>query len=493
MEQISTNGLSFTDEYGRERIFHGINVCDKGTPVPGQKRRAYARTWDERVFAELKARGMNLIRFGITWDAVEPEPGKYDDAYLDDLEKILDKCAENGLYVYLDMHQDLFSYFENETTPGDGAPLWACLTEGHTRKPTYFVWGEGYVFDKAVKKSFDNFWKNTPVNGKGIQDYYTDMWLHVAVKLGTHPAVIGFDLMNEPFIGSEGGKMYMRIILEAVKVTLSDPSVSKRELFSVLLNKNKRLHLLDQYKAYHVRKISSKADALVRKFDIQTYTPFLDKTTACIRGKNKNGIIFAEHCVMSNVGIPCSVEKIDDRMAYAPHTYDIALETPMYHLAGTERVRAQLDEARRTQRRLNIPVVFGEWGGGPLTPEWRYHGEYILDTFDEYKWSDTYWAYYTGLFDSEENSGFLNKPYPQAVTGEILSYKHDRENNVFVLEYRQDAAFKAPTEIYAHKKIKAVETDGKVNILPIGIGTGSVVSVTTKPGTHKVVIWFDKD
>ena len=30
MNTIFTDGMRFVDEFGRERIFHGINVCDKG-------------------------------------------------------------------------------------------------------------------------------------------------------------------------------------------------------------------------------------------------------------------------------------------------------------------------------------------------------------------------------------------------------------------------------------------------------------------------------
>ena len=32
MDKILTSGTSFVDEYGRERIFNGVNLCDKGWP-----------------------------------------------------------------------------------------------------------------------------------------------------------------------------------------------------------------------------------------------------------------------------------------------------------------------------------------------------------------------------------------------------------------------------------------------------------------------------
>lgn len=33
MNTIFTDGMRFVDEFGRERIFHGSNVCDKGRKV----------------------------------------------------------------------------------------------------------------------------------------------------------------------------------------------------------------------------------------------------------------------------------------------------------------------------------------------------------------------------------------------------------------------------------------------------------------------------
>ena len=183
MNTIFTDGMRFVDEFGRERIFHGINVCDKGRKVGGTGRREYDCEWDEALFEQFRNCGFNIIRFGITWDAVEPQPGKYNDDYLDSLAKILDKCAENGFYCYLDMHQDLYSSFEDKDGFGDGAPAWACLDGGHKYKAHRFVWAEGYFFNKAVHKCFDNFWANAEVNGRGLQDWYCDMWAHVVGKL----------------------------------------------------------------------------------------------------------------------------------------------------------------------------------------------------------------------------------------------------------------------------------------------------------------------
>ena len=58
----------------------------------------------------------------------------------------------------------------------------------------------------------------------------------------------------------------------------------------------------------------------------------------------------------------------------------------------------------------------------------------------------------------------LKRPYPRAVTGRIDSYNHDRVENTFTLNFTQEKNFEVPTEIFAHKPIESVETDGKYEI-----------------------------
>jgi beta-galactosidase len=55
-------------------------------------------SWDE-TFKQIKAAGFNLVRFGeMAWDWVEPEPGKYSFAELD---QAMALCAKHGLKVLL--------------------------------------------------------------------------------------------------------------------------------------------------------------------------------------------------------------------------------------------------------------------------------------------------------------------------------------------------------------------------------------------------------
>ena len=54
MDKITTKGRSFIDEHGRERIFYGMNVCDKEHFGTGKTDYAYApEEFPFEKFAEL--------------------------------------------------------------------------------------------------------------------------------------------------------------------------------------------------------------------------------------------------------------------------------------------------------------------------------------------------------------------------------------------------------------------------------------------------------
>ena len=52
------------------------------------------------------------------WEAVERNPGQYDMAYLDEIEHIINKLGDAGIYTLLDAHQDVFARY----MCGEGIP-----------------------------------------------------------------------------------------------------------------------------------------------------------------------------------------------------------------------------------------------------------------------------------------------------------------------------------------------------------------------------------
>lgn len=147
LERIYVKDRNFTDKIGRTRIFHGVNMVCK------DKSKGYIDKWNRFDFEELSQLGFNLVRLGIFWDGLEPEPNKYDDSYLGKIEALLDLCAEYSIYVLLDMHQDLYG-----VRYSDGAPEWATFTDGLPEPEKGFVWSDAYLTSEAIQHAFDHFW-----------------------------------------------------------------------------------------------------------------------------------------------------------------------------------------------------------------------------------------------------------------------------------------------------------------------------------------------
>lgn len=168
---LAVHGERFVDVQGRQVVLHGMNVISKS------KEENYLSWHDSDDFSAMRDWGMNCIRLGIIWDGVEPEPGRFADRYLDGVAERARWASQAGLYVILDMHQDLFSVLYS-----DGAPEWATIHEGKPHE-TGAVWSDSYMISPAVQTAFDNFWANSPASdGIGIQDHYAAAWQHVAER-----------------------------------------------------------------------------------------------------------------------------------------------------------------------------------------------------------------------------------------------------------------------------------------------------------------------
>ncbi len=493
MLKISTSQKKFIDSAGRQRIFNGMNLCEKGRHPDGNSERQYPFDFSEELISDLSKKGFNLIRLGFTWDSIEPEPGKYNEENLDKIQNVADLCEKYGIYFYLDSHQDLYS--GAPMTAGDGAPEWACITDGAKFTPTKFVWAEGYFWGKAVHKAFDNFWADKEYNGVPLQTYYCNMWKHVAERFKDHPALFGFDLLNEPFPGSDGGKVFRKLIASVAKTVLTDKRCKKIWMLKQLISGN-AIRCLEPFNDPTLfRKVTSAGDELIRKFDTGAYSKFINKTAKAVREVTDNGIIIMENSYYSNLGIPYSAPAVnydgkrEEKLCFAPHAYDLMVDTPAYKYASNSRVGSIFDEHRRSQERLDVPVIVGEWGGQSEGTDWLYHIDYLLDKFDGYHWGQTYWAYYNGLLENPIMTCLI-RTSPVAVCGSIEKYSFDRENNIFTLTYNQDKEYELPTEIYVHKPAKSIECDCEYMLEPINGCEASMLKITAEAGKHFVKISF---
>ena len=175
------------DAQGRAVILRGVNLSGqhKSKPYLG----FHGKADFERVASVW---GFNALRFLISWSAVEPQRGAYDEAYLDRVAERMQWAEAAGLVVILDMHQDVYG----EGFGGNGAPRWTCDEALYKAHKPISPWFANYA-SKPVMTCFDRLYSDAALRGR-----YAAAWKRVAARLGGEDAVIGFDPINEPHWGS---------------------------------------------------------------------------------------------------------------------------------------------------------------------------------------------------------------------------------------------------------------------------------------------------
>ncbi|MBR5427195.1 MAG: cellulase family glycosylhydrolase [Clostridia bacterium] len=494
MNRIFTRARAFVDDNGCERFFHGINMVYKGDHAKSGVEAFLPNDWDEALVSRLRDHGFNCVRLGLIWEAVEPKPGEYCEEYLKFFLDFADILKKYGIYFYLDMHQDLFGAMG---TPwgGDGAPDWAYLSDGKTPRKPFFVWAEGYFFPGSVTRGFDAFWHNKrAADGVGVKDRFCAMWAHVAERFRDKENLLGFDVFNEPFPGSSGSKVFLKVVKNAALQFLFNDTVPRKEIIGKIMASKDVGAIFDTINDPEVyRKVLAGTYETVRRFDLSLYYPFLRQVSAAIRQKTDKGVIFAENCYFSNMGIPCSVPLLaykngtkEKNFAFAPHGYELTVDTPLMESAPVNRVEFVFREHIRTQERLDVPVLVGEWGGfNGDTPGSRRHLGYLLDFFDANLWSNTFWCYHRAM----EEAGvlaLLRRPYPHSVPGNTESFHYDADNTRFTLTFDSDKKSKKPARIYLPAEPKQIDCPGKYKLN--SYGSAFMLEISPVAGKNSIEI-----
>lgn len=443
---ISIRDQNFVDPEGRDIVLRGINVVNKDAST------GYLGHVGPEDFEKFKRWGFNVVRLGIIWDGLEPEPGIYNEKYLHGIDTMIHWAAEKGIYVFLDMHQDLYG-----REFSDGAPAWATLTDGLPHE-TGEIWSDSYLISPAVQTAFDNFWKNTPASdGIGIQDHYLNLWKHIADRYKDNTTVIGFDIMNEPFMGS-GANHVMPLLLQSYAKMLVETTgqalPSEEEL--TYMWSVERMEVLESLKDKEVYR--NMIDAIYdvnAAFEGGELTAFFQKARDAIREVDDHHIIFTEHSYFTNMGVAGALGTIldeagnpDSLVAYAAHGYDLVVDTEALALGSNDRVELIFERIAETGKRLNVPVLIGEWGAlHGSSPDLIPVADFLLSEFARHGFSDTFWAY----GEHVEKSSFLEvlkRPYPMSVSGKLNSFNFDFEAGVFTCTWQNNTSIDAPTKIY---------------------------------------------
>jgi endoglycosylceramidase len=203
------------DGAGREVFFHGANMVAKGPPYLPERRRFNAETsFVAQDMALFQALGLNAVRLGNMWDGAEPRRGHYNASYHRELAAIVAEARGYGIYSLIDMHQDVMS----PKFCGEGFPGWAAQANTTnfpyplraapfnvskaTGVPTGrqcgdYEWGLYYP-TQATGEAFQNLYDNYD----GLRDAWAAFWRRTAaVMKPLGDAVLGYELMNEPWAG----------------------------------------------------------------------------------------------------------------------------------------------------------------------------------------------------------------------------------------------------------------------------------------------------
>ncbi len=363
---IRVSGKRFIDDKGRDFVPYGINMVCKDRTV------GCIGNYTEEEFKFLKENGFNLVRLGLQWCMAEPVPGVYSEDYFSKIDRIISLAAAHEIPVFLDMHQDLYgAKFE------DGAPEWATVDEGAEHVRTE-LWSESYLVSPAVQLSFDNFWKDAPAaDGVGVRTRFVSLWKFIAARYCDNPYVIGYDVFNEPFPGTVGGEVAL-ILNEFMQ---GGVELSNLEDQSTIMN------------------IVGKIMPITASFETGILNPFYDEVGTAIRSVDKDTILILESNYFANAGIPSEVQpacypdgRQIENQAWAPHGYDILVDTSDYETGGTERVDFIFGSLLEKADSLDIPCFFGEWGCYPnASTGQKEQARHLLELFKRAGVGQTYY------------------------------------------------------------------------------------------------------
>lgn len=422
-----TCGAHIRDPEGRVAILRGVNLAGAHKQAP------YTDVFTREDYARLHAWGFRTLRFLVMWEAIEPRPGAYDDAYLAWVRERMQWASEAGLTVVLDMHQDVYG----GGFGFGGAPRWTC-DEAHYAA---FVPNENWILnynDPNVVACYDHLY-TTPA----LVDAFAAMWGHVAERLAGESAIIGFDPMNEPHWGTYPVPMF-------------------------------EVDRLQPFYAAAIAQVRARAPGWIA---------FAEPAAS------RNLGFATKLAAWDTLGI--------DNVVYAPHMYDPNAElNGGFSTTNRETLLATAEDLRADADRLGIPLWIGEYGGRGTSPTIGAYMDAAYDGAAAHLASTMYWAYDRsmggyGMLDVDGNEvtplvDALVRPYPARIAGEPLAWTYDDATRRLEVAWTSATAITAPTVLVTPARVYPsgviVDTDGTavVGDGEVSITGGTRATVTAR-------------
>ena len=192
---LHVRGADLVDATGRVVQIHGVNSVAKSAPWVSPATDGDLGPTD---LAALDRDGFNGIRLGVWPAALMPAPGQVDEAYLDLVTTTIDALAAHGIWVLLDLHQDVFTGMPSWAT----TPAAAALDDRPPAGLESIGWAAAYTSPRSLRQ-WDDWWANAEVApGVGVVDAFAQGAAALAARVAGSPAVIGIEVLNEPFPGT---------------------------------------------------------------------------------------------------------------------------------------------------------------------------------------------------------------------------------------------------------------------------------------------------
>lgn len=382
LAKAKVSGRDIRDAHGRQLLLRGLNLSErsKRPPFAGWLQQA-----DVEHFVRL---GYDHVRFLITWEAVEPQDGVFDDAYLDQVKRELAWFEARGVYAVVDMHQDCFA----RRFGGDGAPEWVLLSPD----PFPFVPDVLGVFpinysNPKVIANFDDFWTSATKRAR-----FAKAWAHVVSKLKDVKNVIGWEVLNEPFPG-------IRIPWDFEQNELS--TLTAEVVKAIRAEDGERI-------------IFFEPQLLAASFPVNG-----------LKRPNDPNVVYAPHW-------------------YDP-VVDIRVANGIVPSYDGDRSRTEFafTNIEAHARALDVPLWLGEWG---IERKRTQSHEYVLDhaaLLDEHLLSHCYWELNPvddDIFTPVHPSGTdypiaadLSRPHPRAVAGTLTKVHYDEATRELTVEWTE--------------------------------------------------------
>jgi endoglycosylceramidase len=139
------------DATGRSVIFHGVNVVYKVHPyIPSRDKFDPENSLTDAELDDLVKWGFNFVRLGVMWEAVERGPDAYNETYLDEVEGLINRLGQKGIYTLVDAHQDVLA----RKICGEGMPNFYATDLPSTCGNDTFPWAAGEI---GVCKSISSY------------------------------------------------------------------------------------------------------------------------------------------------------------------------------------------------------------------------------------------------------------------------------------------------------------------------------------------------